>query len=656
MTCVRARAFDLCLAGVCLGLPSPTDGLTIYRIGGESLGAPDPVELGAPAEAVRFVQLSWDQSHDAPFGSAHLVDTRADSIRPDFIDFANLTPEVVDRGGLVKAGSTADANLAVIHDRDAQTAYRGNQRPVGNGRSLEISGSPFCMPPNLCKYIHVVLPGAYPLQLLRIYTSPANEDTRFIPTYTIGVTDGDPLKFGRQDRTFGFLANNGKDVLVGSFDLVDEVTENDKPLLEFEFTDEPVKEVVFIAPVGQWEIAEFEMIFHGFAVAANYTTHLIDLGTAGTLGSVTWSGKLHEGADASLRMRSGDTDDPNIYYRNTFRGSERSRYDAEGQPIDRSTYVRLETGEQAGIAPDLDNWSHWSESFAFERDKGAFAQPAPQRYVQFSVDFNSGGRFDFLQFAVSQPPVLTAAVAEIDPAEAAARESERFRLVIAPQISLGDVGFDSIEIRTPTPVDSVIAVFIDGERLDPAQWRATTAADRFTVSIPPMDEGNTGELVEIVFHTRVFDFGTTFDGWVFDSSQPWEVPQRLQAGDADFLVESNSLTVELVEVASRALGDLDLSTLVLTPNDDGINDVVAVDFELVNLSVPVPISIEVFGLSGERVATVPLEQLASGPHRVEWDGRDGARDLLRPGIYVLRLRVETDWETITANRVVSLAY
>jgi hypothetical protein len=39
-----------------------------------------------------------------------------------------------------------------------------------------------------------------------------------------------------------------------------------------------------------------------------------------------------------------------------------------------------------------------------------------------------------------------------------------------------------------------------------------------------------------------------------------------------------------------------------------------------------------------------------------WDDMDDNRRLLPPGIYLLRLEVETDDATFTASRVVSLAY
>ncbi len=651
----------VCALGACQGAPVPSGGLTIYRLGGESLPAPDAGGL-APAGSIRFVQLPWSDAHGAPFGSAHLVVIQPDSVRADQVALANLTPEIVDRGGRIQVrhpgreGWGTDDELIKLLDGDPQTAFNGGVPPWEAERNLASAGSPFCVSrPNYCKYIHMILPGAYPLQRIRIYPIPGNEENRFIPTYTLGISDGDPLKFGRQDRTFGNHSDSAV-FIVGSFDLVSEVAENNEPLLEFDFDDEPVKEVVFIAPIGNWEIAEFELLFDGFANAANYTTNLIDFGEPGTLGPVTWSGALHPGANVDIRVRAGDTTDPNLYFRNTFRGRERSRLNAEGRPLVRSEYFGLEAGEQAGIAPDLDNWSHWSSVLEFARGEEILPQRRPRRYVQLSADFRSGGRLDFFEFSVSQPPIVTGGIAEIGPGAVPARERSRFSFVFSTEISVGDLGFDSIRIETPALVDSVVSVAVEGRQLDPSEWGQEIGPNDFTVRIPRMDDRNTGDLVEVLFDARIYSFGTEFHGRVFDSEKPWEVPHLLAAGDADFRTDNNALSVELSNVAARTLEDLHLSSPVFTPNADGVNDLLDLEFDLVNLSAAVPASILVYDLTGGLVADLPLAPLTSGPHRAGWDGRDGRGELLPPGIYLLRLKVDADDGEFSVERLVSLAY
>ena len=653
-----------CATGsIFMGL-SQSAALTIYRIGGEGSPAPDADSLGAPADSVQFVQLSWGEGDDPPFGSSHLVEIRPDSIRPDFITSRNVMPEVEDRGGFIRGraqGTGAfgfDTDMALMYDNKPETSYIGQPPMVYWSRDITGGGAPYCVggEENACKYVWVALTGAYPLQRIRIYPSPENEERRFVPIYTIGISDGDPLKSGTRERSIADEWLQDPPIFLADFDLVAEVVENRSALLEFEFADEPMQEILFIAPIGNWEIAEFEIYVHGFAVSSNYTSEVIDLTEFGTLGPLTRSGELHPGASVDLRVRSGDTPDHQIYFRNTFRGGERSRYDAEGDLLDRATYLGLEGGEWGGAAPDLENWSTWSSPLAFGDLAAEFGAARPRRYVQFRVDFHSGGRLDYLQFPVTQPPLAIRAVAEIEPERVAAREVSRFTYFLRPEIRAGDLGFDRIRIATPTRIDSVESVSINDVPLEPSQWQAAVDSTSFEVSLPRMDGRRTRELVAVVFHARIFDYGTVFEGRISDSTRPWEVPQFLEPGDAAFPAESNSLTVELVDVGREVVDEIELSTAVFTPNGDGVNDALDIGFDLVNLSEAVPVKLKVFDLTGTRRAELPLARLGSGPHSVSWDGTDDRGKLLAPGLYVLRLDVSTDDATFKASRVVSIAY
>ena len=46
----------------------------------------------------------------------------------------------------------------------------------------------------------------------------------------------------------------------------------------------------------------------------------------------------------------------------------------------------------------------------------------------------------------------------------------------------------------------------------------------------------------------------------------------------------------------------------------------------------------VYDLLGQRVRTLVDEWLEAGPHRVAWDGRDGAGTSVATGVYMYKLR------------------
>ena len=98
----------------------------------------------------------------------------------------------------------------------------------------------------------------------------------------------------------------------------------------------PIRRLLFQAQEntrGIWEIAEIEIYGRGFAPFASYVTNLIDLGSPASLGQLQWSGYQDKGGRIDLSMRSGLDDDPNTFWRNTFRGSERTRFDQSGEHV-----------------------------------------------------------------------------------------------------------------------------------------------------------------------------------------------------------------------------------------------------------------------------------------------------------------------------------
>jgi hypothetical protein len=94
----------------------------------------------------------------------------------------------------------------------------------------------------------------------------------------------------------------------------------------------------------------------------------------------------------------------------------------------------------------------------------------------------------------------------------------------------------------------------------------------------------------------------------------------------------------------------------LTPNGDGVNDRVEIEYDLLNLSGGVPIRVKILNLAGHSLGRVLDDIATSGRSAMQWDGRMGAGRLLVPGMYILRLEVEADSGTDTVDRVFSIAY
>jgi|APSaa5957512622_1039677.scaffolds.fasta_scaffold09510_2 hypothetical protein len=653
------------------GMPAASWALTIYRLGGTDL---PPPELTRQPD-VEFVQIDWAELEPQRYGETQSLEIHPDYIAPSQRQpGVNLVPRIEENGGMVLIlgfygwyGSgfyeRFDYGEATpFFDGDPETAWVCDPTQEPSNR-LGV--------PSRQRIIAFDLGETLNLQRIRFYPRAPFEDTRRVPRFIIGVDDGDPAWDGRREYYPEYFSGQGCDVRLLSratvdqidydYDIVFDVGDNRAGIVELEMPASPIRRLLFEAPLkarGAWEIAEFEIYAAGYVARANYTANIIDLGQPSSLGMLSWDGTCDPGAEMRISSRVGDDEDPQVYWRKTFRGDETTRFDRQGQLLTWVTYHRLEGGERAGATYDGSNWTLWSHPTGFSTGQVSLQGDRVRRYVQFKADFRSteqaGGKLDYVQLAVSQPPVASQVLAEITPSVVPAGETTSFIYKLRPRLQPKDLGFDSIEIDTPVRPEAVEEVRIEGEEV--VYQVIDVHEGGFTVRIPRVDVQGTEELIEVLFRTRVFDFGRVFAGRVFDSTRPYEVAQAVTAGDADGLVDSNTLGVALRDAEFHTLHALRLRPTVFTPNGDGINDVAKIEFELLNLARPVPVTIAVYDLSGRKRAEVFRGEKGSGHAVVTWDGREESGLLLPVGLYVVKGEVRTDIGRDRMQRVLSLVY
>ena len=616
-------------------------GLTIYRIGGESL---PPPELDAPYE---FVQIGWSEIDAAQHGSESLIQFDPDSIRPESLSpDINLTPLIEERGGEVlrfvwNGWRSHTESEELMFDGDLATAF------LGDGR--------FAVHWPYVKALTFDLGAPILLDRIRFFPRDKHLTDRFVQQFRIGVNDGDPLKDGTRE------VNLGAGSFYFDFDIVYDVVENTQPVIDLKLPDQPIRYVLFYSEentTGIWEIAELEIYGRGFAPFASYVSNVIDLGVPASLGSLRWAGQQDAGATLVLSTRSGHDDDPNTYWRYTFRGGERTRFDAQGRPLNLASYNKLALGAQAGITHDTAGWTFWRTAQDFATGEGAIAGAGPRQFVQVRADFTSAqcasGRLDWVALAVSIPPVAQQAIAEIMPSVVSPGAAAAFTYKVKASMASEDLGFDRLAIDTPARVQRVEAVRLSGQ---PVAFDIVRSDDTGVVlAVPLVDAQRTQEVLEVDFHASVFQFGTVFTGRIFNSQHPAEVPQALAWGDADGVPSSERLRVDLTGLGTGPLGVLVVEPGVFSPNGDGINDAVEIGCDVVNLSGLSSVGCWVYDVSGRRVGLVGEAWLGSGRYVGVWDGRDANGTLVPPGVYVIGLRVETDQGTTHRQAIVSLVY
>jgi hypothetical protein len=621
---------------LCLG---NAQALTIYRIGGEGLPQPDI------AGDFEFIQMPWEDLEVSKQGSSELLEVTSGSLIPLQLDpTENLVTSMRNNGGRILNltwigwGPAADDDL-FIFDEDNNTVYLGDGHFASHGPDA--------------KSLTFDFGARLLLEKIKFYPREKHLTDRFVQRFKIGMNDGDPLKEGTREYVIG---QRGSDL---DFDIVYDITENTDSVIELDLPKVPIQKLLFSAKEntrGIWELAELEIYGKGYAPFSNYVSNVIDLGALASLGQISWSGSVEDSSKVDLTMRSGLDEDPNLYWRSTFRGGERTRFDSRGRALTYSTYSKLKGGEKAGMTHDTENWAFWSASYDFASSEGRMSGDGPQRYLQFRADIQSNGMdkaaLDYVQFAVSIPPVASEAKAEITPTSVAPGQIQSFTYKIRPNLKSDDLGFDTIEIDTPARATSVDAVRISGLAVE---FEDKIAQDHFSVSIPRIDVQRTGELIEVDFRAEVFQFGTVFSSRIRDGQRPLEVPQSIVEGNADQLDDSDRISVDLNQFGMETINTLHLDRRIFTPNGDNINDTVEIEFDLLNLSGAVPVKAELYDLSGQSLGGFWSGVSGSGRFSVTWDGKlNGSR--LPPGLYLVQISVEADRGLDIRQVALSVAY
>ena len=382
----------------------------------------------------------------------------------------------------------------------------------------------------------------------------------------------------------------------------------------------------------QWEIAEWEAYGQGFAPSATYTSDPIDLGGAANYGMLKWAVERDPTGSMTIVTRSGTDPSPYTYYQ--FERPEVGVVDTV--EVDGATYESLSETDRLREF-DIEHWSFWSAPYA---DSGSelIVSPAPRRYIQFQIQFQSGtftdrARVDSVVIEYSSPPVAQTVVGEVSPGLVSAGEPTLFTYSVTPIIQAGDTGFDALTVSTPLAVE-VRGLWIDGVS---TVFEAEVTDQAFTVSFPAIRTDRA--LLEVTFDCQVLVFGTVFSATVFDSRTS-ELAQEVVEGDASPTASTNRLSVGIAELGGEILSAVEMSPDLFSPNGDGVNDHTAFRYHLKKLLRPGRVEVTVYTLSGSRVWSQTVEQ-ASGVYSVEWDGRDVDGKVVTPGIYVYYITVRT---------------
>ena len=404
-------------------------------------------------------------------------------------------------------------------------------------------------------------------------------------------------------------------------------------------------------PLRTWEIAEFEVYGAGFVEETTYLTQILDFGQPINWGKVRWSAHLPEGTRIEIRTRTGHTPNPNLYFAENTNG--------DLDQIQLNDYLKIDVGARLAPVYDTAHWSFWSTPYEFaagRRDEAAEAaawtdgtallSPSPSQYLQLSIKlfstFTAAPRLDQVSLQFAEAPSAQEVVGEIWPIVVEDFAPTTFTYVVRPIFETGDVGFDHLEIRTPTQADSVRSLKVNGVAVDLTQFSPKMEDDRLIVGFPLLGDAQEDSFkqIEVVFDATVLRFGTEFSGWVFNSTDGDQVRQQIQPGNATFRFSGDVLSVK-TPLGGNLLIQVEAMPAVFTPNGDGINDEVVFSYKLREVATARPVSLRIYNLAGQVVHVLPTTRAKSGAFEYAWDGRNAQGRALPPGTYLYELTLET---------------
>ena len=446
--------------------------------------------------------------------------------------------------------------------------------------------------------------------------------------------------------------------------VLESTRENLDPVVDLRFPSRSTRWLTLRTfPLRDYEIAEFEIYGDGYVSETTYLTPILDFGQAVTWGKIRWEGEVLDGTRIEIRTRTGHTPDPQLYFAPNIND--------ELVSITRAQYDKIDRSAQLLPVYDADHWSFWSSPYDFAagqrnpnqparawQDGILLLSPGPSRYIQIAIklfaDFHAAPRLDQLTLQLSETLSAQALVGEIWPIEVASFEPTPFTYVVLPTLSDDNAGFDRLEILTHVRAHAVRSVRLDGQPVDLDQFVPHLLDDRLIVSFPPLTgSADSFKQVEVDFDVPVLRFGTEFSGWVFSSTDPDQIRQRIDPGNATFRFAGNLLAVN-TPVGGDLLVDVAVPQM-FTPNGDGINDILTITYKLREVTADRPVQVRIYDLAGRLVAHLPVFKARSGVFIQQWNGHDGQDALVQPGTYIYELTLDSE-EQHTQQGVFAVAY
>ncbi len=374
---------------------------------------------------------------------------------------------------------------------------------------------------------------------------------------------------------------------------------------------------------------------------------LIPLQGAKSLVSIAWEADAPPGTSVQIQTRTGNEVAEAYRY-----------YDSGGVEVSEGKYAKLgffKKGRIDTLQVAGSDWSNWSAPYAHSGDP--IASPSPRQYLTLRARLTTADPMHAAKLHAIRlhfnPPVAKQLQGELDIGVFARLGApQEVSLFVKPIFAPQDLGFDEILVRTPPDMSLAFGALRVGSL---AQWESGQAEALTDVEVVEtrsdslwlrldrlVKQGEQVDLLEVRFTTALFSPGVVLQAALGNSSlaNSW---QQVDPADVTELAQSQGLQILASVQDNNVLGDLAIQPEVITPNGDGVNDALTVDFTVRRLSGERPVKVRIYDLGGRLVRRLDTQKpLVAGKYGIDWAADDEQGQRVPPGMYILRLDVDAD--------------
>ena len=392
-------------------------------------------------------------------------------------------------------------------------------------------------------------------------------------------------------------------------------------------------------------VPELMLFSAGYPAQVVLRSEFIDLGVvagdqrAKAIKALHWDASFPVDTELRLRSRSGMSLDENYMFYNKI-GEQVTEARFNSMPA--VLRGKVDTTVVAGS-----DWSGWSNFY--QKTGESFKSESPRRYIQLEAIL-----------ATEDPentPVLKSLGIEFEdalvqdargiivPRQTRPNEETNFMYGLRSEADKEHSGYDTIRFFWPGSIinEGTIKVYIADSEID---VEVSVRSDSITVKLP---EVVSSDSLIFSFSARVLQNAASCEVDI-SNSQNVGLWQNVEPA------ERRASQVFLPELVGghRLLHDIRFSSDILTPNNDGVNDELVVEFVVYKTEFA-KAYVRIYDLSGRMIATLSKDKESFG-NIYTWDARDSYDKFVPPGIYTLQIKLDAQVGSESVSRKLSVAY